>query len=88
AIYQFITFKTGDWTEPDKIPGLFRPIFSWAKTSPGGGIFALALILLMFVAPLGIAGMWRQQSVRLVKVVPKPAGRATLSSPPPALAEG
>lgn len=88
AVYQFITEKTGDWTEPDKIPGLFRPVFSWAKTAPGGGIFATALILLMFVAPLGIAGFWRQQSVRLVKVVPKPAGTATLSAPPPALAEG
>ena len=88
AIYQFITERTGDWTEPDKIPGLFRPVFSWAKTSPGGGIFASALILLMFVAPLGVVGLWRKQSVRLVKVVPKPAGGATLSAPFVAPSEG
>lgn len=88
AVYELIIEFTSDWTDPDAIPGLFRPVFSWAKTSPGGGIFATALILLMFVAPLGIVGLWHRVSVRLVKVVPKPAGTATLSTPPPALAEG
>ncbi|MGB8858594.1 MAG: branched-chain amino acid ABC transporter permease [Ilumatobacteraceae bacterium] len=88
AVYQFIVEKTGDWTEPENIPGLFRPLFSWSKTAPGGGIFALALILLMFFAPFGIAGFWKLQTARFVRVVPKPAGTATLSATPPADAEG
>jgi branched-chain amino acid transport system permease protein len=78
VVYQFITEKTGDWNSADKIPGLFRPFFSWAKTSPGGGIFALALILLMFFAPFGIVGLWRTLSAKVVVVVPRPAGTGTL----------
>lgn len=79
VVYQFIVEKTGDWTEPDNIPSLLRPLFSWSKTAPGGGIFALALILLMFFAPFGIAGLWKVQTARLVRVVPKPAGTTTLA---------
>jgi len=85
-LYQFITERTGDWTDPDKIPGLFRPFFGWAQTSPGGGIFAMSLILLMFFAPLGIVGLWRVQSRRLCKVVSKPAGTATIYKTVPASA--
>jgi branched-chain amino acid transport system permease protein len=79
AVYQFIIEKTGDWVEPANIPSAIRPVFSWSKTAPGGGIFALALILLMFFAPLGIVGLWKQQSARLFRVVPRPAGTATLA---------
>lgn len=87
AVYQFITERTGDWTEPGNIPGLFRPLFSWSKTAPGGGIFAATLILLMFFAPFGIAGLWRAQTARLVRVVPKPAGTGTLDGAISATAE-
>lgn len=79
AVYQFIIERTGGWTEPGAIPALFRPFFGWSKTAPGGGLFAIALILLMFVAPLGLVGLWRQHSVRLCRVVPKPAGTTTIS---------
>lgn len=78
ALYQFITEKTGDWTEPNKIPGLFRPIFGWSDTAPGSGIFALALILLMFVAPFGVVGLWKQLVVKIVTVVPRPAGTSSV----------
>ncbi|MEI7547770.1 MAG: branched-chain amino acid ABC transporter permease [Actinomycetota bacterium] len=86
-VYQFITEKTGDWSSDAKIPGLFRPFFSWAKTSPGSGIFALSLILLMFFAPFGIVGLWHQMIAKLVTVVPKPAGTATISTEETAAAE-
>lgn len=80
AVYQFIIEKTGDWVEPANIPGVIRPLFSWSETAPGGGIFALALIFLMFFAPLGIVGLWKRQSARLFRVVPKAAGTATLAA--------
>ena len=76
GLYIFITDKTGDWSDDQKIPGVIRPLFSWAKTSPGTGIFAVALIALMFVAPRGVVGLWRQHIPRLVRVVPRPAGHA------------
>jgi branched-chain amino acid transport system permease protein len=79
AVYQFIIEKTGDWTEPSKIPGLFRPIFGWADAAPGSGIFALALIVLMFTAPFGIVGLWRHWSAKVVTVVPRPAGTTNLT---------
>lgn len=77
-VFQFITEKTGDWVDPDEIPGLLRPIFSWSKTAPAAGIFGLSLVVLMFVAPLGLAGLWKQVIGRVVAVVPKPAGSSTL----------
>lgn len=87
VVFQFITERTGDWTEPENIPGLLRPLFGWSETAPGSGIFALALILLMFFAPFGIAGLWRVQMARLVRVVPKPAGTAKLDATISAVAE-
>ena len=87
AVYQFIIEKTGDWVEPANIPDVIRPLFSWSETAPGGGIFALALIFLMFFAPLGIVGLWKRQSARLFRVVPKAAGTATLAASTSASAE-
>ncbi len=81
VVFQFITEKTSDWIEPDQIPALFRPIFSWSKTAPAGGIFALSLVALMFVAPLGLAGLWKRIVGRIVAVVPHPVGTATLGIP-------
>jgi branched-chain amino acid transport system permease protein len=72
--YTFINSRTGNWADDENIPALLRPFFSWAKTPPGTGIFAVVLIALMFVAPLGLVGAWKQHSMRLVAVVPKPAG--------------
>ena len=87
GIYQFVNEKTGEWTEPSKIPGVFRPIFSWAERPPGDGLFALALVVLMFVAPLGIAGFWKRHSPKLVTVVPSSVGPATMPGTPSASAE-
>ena len=68
------TEKTGEWANDGAIPALIRPLFAWAKVPPGDGIFAILLILLMFVAPRGIVGLWNQYSSRIVKVLPRPAG--------------
>lgn len=77
SLYVFVTDKTGTWANDDAIPALLRPFFAWSKTPPGGGIFALVLIGLMFVAPRGIVGMWKQYSPRVVRVVPRPVGMTT-----------
>jgi branched-chain amino acid transport system permease protein len=87
VLFVFITERTGDWSDPDAIPGLIRPLFSWSSTSPGSGIFAIILIVLMFVAPFGIVGMWRRFQARFVTVVPRPAGTDTIVAPVAAPAE-
>jgi branched-chain amino acid transport system permease protein len=80
TLFVFISDKTGTWANDDAIPALLRPFFAWSKTPPGGGIFAALLIALMFVAPRGIVGVWKQYSPRLVRVVPRPVG-STSSEP-------
>ncbi len=78
AIYVAIIDRTGTWSNDDAIPALIRPLFAWSKNAPGDGLFAIALIVLMFVAPYGLVGLWRQHSVRIVRVLPKMAGTAAL----------
>lgn len=81
VVFEFVVDKTGTWIDPEEIPSLLRPLFSWSETAPAGGIFALALIVLMFVAPLGVVGLWKQLVARVVSVVPRPAGSSTLTTP-------
>jgi branched-chain amino acid transport system permease protein len=78
ALFVYITQKTGDWSDDAKIPAIVRPLFSWAKTPPGTGIFAVTLIVLMFFAPHGIVGVWRRYSLRVLRVLPRSAGSGTL----------
>jgi branched-chain amino acid transport system permease protein len=80
GLFVFITELTGDWSDPQQIPAIIRPLFSWSNTPPGSGIFAIVLIILMFVAPFGIVGMWRRLIARFVTVTPRPAGTGTLKS--------
>lgn len=87
VLFVFITELTGDWTERSKVPAPLRPIFGWSHTAPGGGIFAVMLIVLMFVAPFGIVGMVKRLVARFVTVVPAPAGTGTISAPAAAPAE-
>lgn len=87
AVYQLIDEKTGEWTEPDKIPALLRPILGWSDMPPSRGIFAVALIALMFFAPYGIVGLWRKTITRFVTVVPRAAGTAIVPAQDPAPAE-
>ncbi len=87
VLFVFITELTGDWTERAKVPALLRPIFGWSHTPPGSGIFAVALIVLMFVAPFGIVGMGKRVVAKFVTVVPAPAGTGTLAASASASAE-
>jgi branched-chain amino acid transport system permease protein len=84
VLYSFITDRTGGWADDDKIPGLLRPFFAWSKIPPASGIFAVLLIALMFVAPRGLVGVWKQYSPRIVRVVPKPIGSGTTGHEAPA----
>ena len=81
ALYVFVTDRTGGWADDENIPGLLKPFFSWSKVPPGTGIFAVILIVLMFVAPRGIVGLWKQYSPRVVRIVPRPAGVAVAEQP-------
>jgi branched-chain amino acid transport system permease protein len=81
VLYVFVTDRTGGWANDDQIPGLLRPFFGWSKIPPGTGIFAVVLIVLMFVAPRGLAGLWKQYSPRIVRIVPRPAGLAVAEQP-------
>ncbi|CAB4853571.1 unannotated protein [freshwater metagenome] len=78
VVYQFIIERTSGWSDPNRIPGAVRPLFSWSDVAPGSGIFALTLILLMFFAPFGIVGLWHKAVATVVTVVPKPAGTASV----------
>lgn len=55
--YVYILDKTGEWADDDAIPRVLEPVFGWSQISPGNGIFAVLLILLMFVAPTGLVGV-------------------------------
>ena len=87
ALFVFVTDKTGDWSDPAAIPGWIRPLLDWAHVPPGTGLFALLLIVLMFVAPFGLVGLIRRWAARIVTVVPAPVGRGSLEATAPAPAE-
>jgi branched-chain amino acid transport system permease protein len=74
AVFVFVSDITGGWADDQSIPAPLRPVLGFSEVPPGTGIFAVALILLMFFAPRGIAGLWKQHSPRIVRVIPRPAG--------------
>ncbi len=82
VLFVYITDVTGTWANDHAIPAVLRPLFGWSRTPPGTGIFAVILILLMFVAPRGIVGLFKQYSPRIVRVMPRPVGMA--AAPPSA----
>jgi hypothetical protein len=82
VLYVFVTDRTGSWADDDSVPALLRPFFGWSKIPPGAGIFSVLLIALMFVAPLGLVGLWKRHSPRLVRVLPRPAGSGTVAAAP------
>lgn len=88
ALFVFVSDRTGTWADEEAIPALLRPFFGWSKVPPGTGIFAVVLIVLMFVAPRGIAGLWRQHTPRLIRVLPKPAGTTPVPAPAAATLQG
>lgn len=80
ALFVYVTELTGDWSNPEAIPGLLRPLFDWSNTPPGTGIFAIVLIVLMFVAPFGLVGLWKKLQAKVIVVSPRPAGTGTMQS--------
>lgn len=81
-VYVWIASAMSDWATDDKIPGSLRPFLGWAKITPATGVFATALIVLMFVAPFGLVGLWRRNIVKLVRISPAPAGTGAVTEPP------
>ncbi len=64
--------------------GLIGWLFGWANQSPATLILAVAIIVVVFVAPHGIVGALRQLARKFVVVVPDPVGTAAPASPDPA----
>ena len=60
---------------------MLRPFLAWSKAPPATGAFAVMLIVVMFVAPYGLVGMWNRLARRVVAIVPTPAGSATALLP-------
>ena len=86
-VYVFVSSSMSNWATDSEIPGLFRPLLAWSKAPPATGVFAIALIVLMFVAPFGLVGLWNKLVRRVVAIVPSPAGsseRMTLAEVPAA----
>lgn len=54
--------------------GIIGFLFGWADQSPATLILGVALILIMFFAPYGLAGLIKRLWVKVVLVIPKPAG--------------
>ena len=87
VVYVYVTETTGGWSEPSEIPALLRPLFSWSEVTPGGGIFSLALVALMFFAPFGIVGLWRKAVGRFLVVAPRPVDAGIVPPQDPATVE-
>lgn len=87
VLYVFVTDRTGEWADDAVIPAPLRPLLAWTDIPPGDGIFALLLIALMFVAPRGLVGAWRQYIPRIVRIVPRRIG-TSVTTPPAAPATG
>jgi len=61
----------GFGSESDGVIGF---LFGWSDQSPATLILGLALVIIMFVAPYGLVGLIKRLWVKVVVVVPKPAG--------------
>ncbi|MDA3025850.1 MAG: branched-chain amino acid ABC transporter permease, partial [Actinomycetota bacterium] len=54
--------------------GIIGFLFGWADQSPATMILGVALTVIMFAAPFGLVGLIKKVWVKLVVVVPRPAG--------------
>lgn len=54
---------------------------NWFSGSPATLILAIALIVLMFVAPFGVVGLLKRIAHRFVVIVPRPVGRVDVPEP-------
>jgi branched-chain amino acid transport system permease protein len=63
--------------------GFIGFLFGWADQSPATLILGVALVLIMFLAPYGLAGLIKRLWVKIVVVIPRPAG-TPVAAPMPA----
>ncbi|MFM8531791.1 MAG: branched-chain amino acid ABC transporter permease [Ilumatobacteraceae bacterium] len=76
-VYVWLDSTTRDiGTDTD---GILGAIFGWADQSPATLILGVALVLIMFLAPYGLVGLFKRIWRKIVTIVPKPAG----TTPPP-----
>ena len=68
--YFWIDYTTRSWGDE----GPLEFLFGWSKTSPATIIFAILLIVIIFVAPRGLVGLIRQWSRKVIAIVPEPVG--------------
>lgn len=54
--------------------GVIGWLFGWSDQSPATLILAIALVVLMFVAPYGLVGLAKRLSRKVVAIVPRPVG--------------
>jgi branched-chain amino acid transport system permease protein len=81
GLYIFISVQASNWSnDSSTMPFFLRPFLSWSKVPVGDGIFAILLIVLMFVAPFGLVGLWRRLSPKAVAVVPRPFGTGSVAA--------
>ena len=64
--------------------GVVGWLFGWANQSPATMILAAVIIVVVFVAPHGIAGLIKQLTRKIVVVVPENVGTSAPPSPAPA----
>jgi branched-chain amino acid transport system permease protein len=64
--------------------GVVGWLFGWANQSPATMILAAVIIVVVFVAPHGIAGLIKQLTRKIVVVVPESVGTSAPASPAPA----
>ena len=78
-VYVLVENRTREWGAESS--GIIGVLFGWLNSSPATFILAVALLVLMFVAPFGIVGLLKRLAAKALVVVPRPAG--TRSNVPP-----
>ena len=78
-VYVLVENRTREWGAESS--GIIGVLFGWLNSSPATFILAVALLVLMFVAPFGIVGLLKRLAAKALVVVPRPAG--TRSNLPP-----
>ena len=72
----------GDGGDKGLIGGIVDFFFGWSEQSAATFILAVLLIVLMFVAPHGLIGLFKRLASKLIVIVPTPVGPAVGESTP------
>lgn len=91
VLYVLLDTTARDWgadadsEDAGLITSAMQDLFGWMTGSPAALISAIVLLVMMFVAPFGLVGLFKRIAARFVVIVPKPAGSGPAAAPPPAL---